>query len=131
MAIAKRKRRGEDALAAALGSGHAMKEAAKLAGISLRTARRISTDPAFKARVRELRGQAIEQSAGLLADSGAEAVTVLRALLRSESDTARLNAARTILDNLLRWREQLDLAERLEALENQFAQETVRRREPC
>jgi hypothetical protein len=38
-------------------------------------------------------------------------------LLAAESESVRLGAARSILDTALRWREQADLAERLDAVE--------------
>lgn len=57
---------------------------------------------------------------GKLADASAAAVDTLRGLLSSESDTARLGAARSILELGNKLRESVDIEERLAALEKRL-----------
>jgi len=107
----------DEALIAALASGQTVQDAAKTAGVSARTAHRRLDDPAFARRVTEARSEMVKRAVGQLAEASAEAVTTLRALLRAESETARLGAARSILELGSRLRESTELEERLSALE--------------
>jgi hypothetical protein len=52
-----------------------------------------------------------------LSAAATDAVTTLTSLLAAESESVRLGAARSILDAVLRWREQAELAERLDRVE--------------
>jgi hypothetical protein len=104
-------------LAAALAGGQSLRDGAVTAGLSARTANRRWAEPAFRRRVAELRSGAIEQATGKMADSMAEAASTLRALLKAQSEAVRLGAAKAALELGLKLRENLDLEQRLAALE--------------
>lgn len=112
-----RSRHGDDLLIGALASGVSVEVAAKMAGISIRTAYRRLSDPAFARRLTEARDELMRQTLAELIDSASEAVATLRGLLKSPDDRVKLNAAKSTLDQLLRLRETLTLNERLVALE--------------
>jgi hypothetical protein len=109
------------ALALAFAAGKTLAEAAQAAGVSERTASRRRADPAFAARVAELRSEMARRAVGRLAETMAEAAGVLRGLLCARSETVRLGAARSILElgaSLLRQTDEADeLDARLRALE--------------
>ena len=115
-------RSGADvALVAALAGGATYGEAGKKADVSERTVRRRMDDPAFKRRVDEARAEMLAQAMGRLSLACTGAATTLALLLGKDNPPAvRLGAARAILDAALRWREQLDIAERLAAIERRL-----------
>jgi hypothetical protein len=119
--------RADDRLAVGLASGLTIKAAAEQPGISARTGRHRLEDPDFRRRVSELRRQAVERAAGLLADAAARAVDVLKELLEEDSPGIRLAAARALLENVLRVRETVEIEERLAALETAAAAGKQRR----
>lgn len=111
-------RTGADtALIAALAAGCTHAAAAEQAGVSERTVRRRLDDPAFRQQVEAARAEILDRAVAELTSAAVEAVEALRTLLGSEADYARLGAARAILEVGLRYRAQLDLAERVAALE--------------
>lgn len=115
--------RGEDALAAALAAGASVKDAAAQAGVSERTAFRRLSEIDFRRQVSQLRGQAVSQAAGRLTDAALSAVDVLRRLMEgADGEGVRLRAAVAILDAASQFRE-IDLEERLAALEEQLVKE--------
>ena len=61
------------------------------------------------------------QASGALPDAMTEATTTLRALLAAESETARLGAARSILELGIKVRETVELEERIAELEARVA----------
>lgn len=87
-----------DLLAAHLAAGATIKDAARELGIGEKTARRRWADPAFKARVAELRREMTTRAVGRLADRMAAAADVLGALLDSPAEMVRLRAAVAILN---------------------------------
>ena len=114
-------RKGGDAvLVAELAGGAAVADAARAAGMSEATAYRRLRDEGFKRRVDEARAEILARAVAMLTHASVRAVATLEGLLDSELDFARLAAARAILDVGIRMREQLDLAERLAALERQL-----------
>lgn len=85
-------------LVAALASGATYAEAAKLAGVSERTARRRMEEREFRREVELARKDLVDRAVGRCADSLVEAVDVTRELMgSSDSDATRLSAARTLL----------------------------------
>lgn len=112
-----RPRKGEAALLAALAAGQTIRDAAKAAGISERTASRHMEDPAFRQQVQEARAEIIARAASQLADAATDAATTLRGLLAAESDAIKLGAARAILELGTKLRESVELEQRLAALE--------------
>src|SRR5262245_11878431 len=94
----RRSRAGADeVLALHLASGRPVGESARLAGVSDRTASRRLADPAFRARVRALRGQMTSRAAGILAEGQAAASVRLRLLVNSRDERVALAAATTVL----------------------------------
>jgi hypothetical protein len=111
-------RKNADAvLMGALAGGATVQDAARQAGIGERTAYRRLEDAAFRGRIDELRRAMLERAAGALADATTRAVRTLVALLDDESPTARLGAARSILEHANSMRELVSLEERVAALE--------------
>jgi len=106
-----------DSIALALASGATIAQAAEKAGCSPRTVYRRLEDLSFGKAVAELRSQMITQAAGQLAARMGEAVETLQTLLKAESENVRLGASRSILEMAIRFREQLEIDERLRALE--------------
>jgi hypothetical protein len=110
--------KGLPELITALAAGSTVPEAAKTAGISLRTAYRWLEDSELRAEIALVRARMIERAAGKLAASCVEAAEILAKLARSaKSETIRLSAARSVLEQALRLRESLDIATRLAELE--------------
>jgi len=109
-----RKRRFVEAL---LG-GATQAQCAVLLGVSDRQARRYMTDPHVRRVLAQGQDIAIEEVARRAAGAMSEALNTLSQVMRAgESDTARVSAARAVLEAGLRFREQVDLAGRIEALE--------------
>ena len=88
----------DECIALALASGQKRTKAAKLAACSARTVRRRMEDPAFRARVSELRLQMVERAVGALSRLGGEAATTLGRLMKeSQPAGVQLGACRTVL----------------------------------
>jgi HEAT repeat protein len=107
----------DEALAAALAAGKAVKDAATAAGVAERTAFRRLTDPKFKSRVSAIRGEMVANAAGRLADGMSEAAEVLRALLSDPDPHVRHKAAAKLIELSVRVRDQVELEDRLARLE--------------
>jgi hypothetical protein len=110
----------DDALALALATGKTLRAAAEAAGVSERTGTRRWGDPNFRRKVFALRGELLGCALGRLVDASVEAVDVLRGLLQSEHDSVKLSAARALLEHAPRFREYLDLEQRLTDLEGRL-----------
>ncbi len=125
MAIRGSQKRGRSAsdevLALGLARGLTLAEAAEAAGVSERTASRRNTEPAFQALVGQLRSRLVDTAVGQLAEGMADAAQTLRALLKAESESVRLGAARVLLEATIRVREQSELAGRIANLEQLLA----------
>src|SRR5262245_41601872 len=85
-------------LLVALARGDTVRDAAREAGIGERTAYRRMRDPEFRQRLSAVRADVLERATGRLADAGADAAETLKALLKAESESVRLGAARAILE---------------------------------
>jgi DNA-binding MurR/RpiR family transcriptional regulator len=111
-------RKAQQAIAALL-TASTLAEAARTAGISEPTLWRWLQRAEFQAAYREARRAAVGQAVAHLQRASGEAVETLRAVMR-DLDTpasARVSAARTVLDLALRAVELEDLAARVDALE--------------
>ena len=113
--------RGLEQLAVALAAGLPVSEAAKSSGLSERTVYRRLQEPGFQKRLAATRDELLTSALGELAASATHAVTTLRQLLESADDRVRLQAARTLLDQLLRLREAVTLESRVMELERRLA----------
>jgi predicted ArsR family transcriptional regulator len=104
-----------------LAGGASIKQAAEAVGISERTARRRMKDDVFVARLEELRQRCFERALDRLGQLGTAAVDTLESLLDAAvSPTVRLGAARAVLEYGLRLRDEIELEERLRALEEKM-----------
>lgn len=117
-----------DLLALELASGLTVKDAAAKVGVSESCAqRKLREDPAYRAKVEDLRAGLLAQASGLLVASMTEAVTTLRGLLTAESEMARLGAARSILELAIKVRETVDLSQQIAALQARAAAAEAKR----
>jgi hypothetical protein len=114
------RRNADESLAAELAAGKTVREAATAAGVSERTAHRRTADPAFKARVTDLRTQMVTRASGRLADGMTAAADVLRKLLTSKTESIRLRAAERLIELGLKVTELAELQQRVEELERRL-----------
>ena len=120
--------RGDELLLGALAAGSSVEDAARTAGVSIRTAYRRLAEPTFARRLAQARDELISAALGELVECAAEAVATLRALLSASDERVRLGAAKSTLEQLLRLRETLTLSQRLAALERTMQQRQRRGR---
>ena len=103
---------------AALLTTCSLKAAAEAAGVDGKTLRAwLRDDPEFSAAYRAARSRMVNDAVDELVAAQSEAVSALRRCLTSESDTARISAARSILEYSIRGRELTDLEQRIATLE--------------
>ena len=118
----KEPRRGDERILTALACGVTVDNAAKACGVSDRTIYRRLKDPKFRRRLRELRSEILQRSAGMLTAASVEGTRTLLTLLRDQSPPAvRLGAARAVLEIGIKVREAADLADRVTALEEHLS----------
>ncbi len=110
---------------AALAAGHSNPEAGKIAGLSSKTVQRRLADPLFRAELDDVKLQIVQQTAASLSDAATSAVAALKILLASRDEWVQLRAASAILDVAIKYRETLDLSERLVALEERARELSV------
>jgi hypothetical protein len=122
--LKRNRRRAEDALLLALASGATVEAAARQCGLSERTAYRRLADPEFRRQQQELRADMARQAGDALTAAGREAIETLRGLLKSPSETTRLQASRAILQLGLKFRA-ADVEERLADVEDVAADATA------
>lgn len=111
------KTRADALIAAALATGATQEDAAKAAGVSLRTVTRRLLDPAFRRLVDATQDAAVERMVGAAVSRLAEAVNKLGALVNSRNEMVALGACRAVVDTVFRLREHQTLTRRLTALE--------------
>jgi hypothetical protein len=115
------KRNTDHQLLMALACGVTVENAARQAGISPATAYRRLADPDFVQRLRALRADMVQRTAGTLTAASGESVRTLLELQKPSAPPAvRLGAARSVLEIGIKMREAADLEERLSALEQQL-----------
>ena len=108
----------------ALTQGMTQEAAARTVGVTSKTIRRKLADPRFTAKLRAAQDRIYEHAAGKLASLMTCAADTLGELLSEDNPSIRLRAAQVLLDSGLRFREHLELADRIAALEErQGAQE--------
>jgi hypothetical protein len=121
----KRSRREEAAIAALLACP-TIEEAAERSGVANSTLRGWLREPAFQARYRAARRQVVEQAISGLQQASGEAVAALRPNLTCGVPAAEIAAAKAIIDQAITGVELVDLAERVEQLE-QAAEQAAER----
>jgi hypothetical protein len=121
--VARSRKNADEALLRGLACGATVDSAARAAGISARTAHRRLKEEAFQKRLRDVRAEMVQRTAGMLTGSGLEAGKTLVSLLDpTVPPTVRHGAARTILELGLKLRENAEMEERIAALEARAAQ---------
>ena len=125
----KGKRNADHQLLLALACGASVENAARQAGVSESTAYRRLADSDFGQRLKDLRADMVQRTAGALTAAATEAVRTLLELQKPSAPPAvRLGAARSVLEIGMKVREVADLEERLVALEESLAQTGSRSR---
>jgi hypothetical protein len=113
------KRDVDHLLATAIARGATREEAARTAGVSVRTLHRRLEDAQFQSRVDDLRDELAAEVTARLLSACTQALVTLEALLGpAEPPAVRLGAARILLDQAQRWRVAEDVEVRLAALES-------------
>jgi hypothetical protein len=109
----------DDALAVAIACGSTVEAAAVKAGVSPRTATKRMADPAFQRRLAQVRAEMVGRATAMLTAAAMEAVKTLLDLQgKTVAASARLGAAKAVLEIGNRLRLEGDLLVRLEALES-------------
>jgi hypothetical protein len=113
--------RKQEALISALLTAPTLADAAQTAGIGEVTAWRWLKEPTFQTTYREARRQVVQQAIVQVQRATGEAVETLRNVMQdSESPaSARVSAAKVILETATKWVEVEDLEARITALEQQ------------
>ena len=109
------------ALVAALAGGATVQEAARSARVSESTVYRRLNDAVFHQRVAQARSEMLTRAVGTLARVAAAAATTLALLLKADSESVRLGAARTVLELATKLRESEELERRIALLEERTA----------
>lgn len=111
--------RRRETLLAALLTLPSVEAAAKHAGLGLTTAYRYLREPDFQEAFRQAKRSALDQAIAHLQVIATEAVAVLRAVMNDPETpaSARVTAARAVLDTAVKAHEVEDLAQRVSELE--------------
>jgi hypothetical protein len=109
--------RGDDLLLAALAAGQSQRKAAARAGCGLKKVGRRLADPAFRKRLDSLRELVLDRTMGQLVRGAAKAAHKLVSLVDSEDEKIALEASKSLLTQVLKVREELPMARRIEDLE--------------
>jgi HEAT repeat protein len=104
-----------------LAKGASHGEAARGAGVDKRTIQRWLKEPEFRDDIETFRAGMLSSSAGQLCQASNDAVQTLQKLLKDESASIKLGAARAILDSVIRIRELCVIEGRLTELESEMA----------
>lgn len=107
----------DELLAASVASGLSIKASAASVHLSERQAYRIASEPAFKARVSEIRTAAVADAVGALSSYATGAAEKLKKLTTCGDPSVELRASIAILDRFTKLSESVDLRSRIEALE--------------
>jgi hypothetical protein len=126
----KKSRKAEQFIAALL-THPTIEAATKAVGISEATAWRWMKNPEFAAHYREARREAMRHTTARLQEAAREAVECLREVQRTgESESARVSAARTILEQALKAVDLEDVQQRLDELERAVKPQDERNSRP-
>ncbi len=99
-------------------------QAHEKAGISQASAYKYLKDPTFKSVISEMRKEVMRGVISKLMTYGTHAVDTLANIMKDEKapHTARVSAARAILENLTKTVEMSDMVDRLEQLEDMYSE---------
>jgi hypothetical protein len=110
----------DEALALALATGATGREAADTIGCSVATVARRKLDPAFMARVRDIRADISREVFGGMVRRLQAGLVALDELLVSPNEHIKLGALRTLLEYHAKFRDATDHADRLEEVERRL-----------
>jgi hypothetical protein len=117
-----RRRKAEAVLVQALAFGASPEDAAQATGISVRTVYRRLAELTFRTRVDALRADVLRREVDMLTAAGLAAIKTLVTLQgAATSEAVRLSAARSILEQGCRLRDNVALQGQLAGLEAQLA----------
>jgi hypothetical protein len=119
------RKNADERLLQALTCGATVEQAAQQSGVSARTVHRRLKDPSFKQRLQTARGDIVQRTAAMLTAAAMESVKTLIVLQQPEYPPGvRLGAARAALEMGVKLRENSDVIQRVEALEEQMKNDT-------
>jgi len=115
------RKKNDDQLLLALACGATVEAAAKQCELSERTIYKRLKEPDFRTRLKDLRGDMVRRSSGMLTAAATEAVRTLLGLLKeSNPATVRLGAARAVLEIGIKIREMAELEVMMEEMEERI-----------
>lgn len=116
-----------EAFAVLVAGGGSYRSIAKRLGISRTTVHRWIEEPEVIAAVQKHRDKAVDRTTGALQKAGSSAAACLARLLKADSETVQLGAAKAILDSLAKFKDLLELQERVKVLEAQVGDQQTPR----
>ena len=112
------RKQGDDLLITSLACGATVEAAAHKAGMCERSVYRRLESKEFKQRLQDFRDDIVKRTSAVLTAASMEAVKTLVSLMeRSTAPSARLGAARSVLEISMKLREVVELEDRIRALE--------------
>src|SRR6516162_3473293 len=108
----------------AFSCGATVESAARKADVTERTVYRHRADPRFQADLREMKAEMVQRASAMLTAGGLASVKTLVEMQQDASMPAavRRRAARDVLEMSIRFRENVDLEERVRAGEERLAE---------
>jgi uncharacterized protein YbjT (DUF2867 family) len=108
-----------------LACGMNAEQAARQAGVNVRTVFRRLKNPEFRRQIQAMRADMMQRTSGTLTAAGGEAVKTMVELMRSPTPFAvRLGAARAVVELSMKVRETVEIEQRLAELEERMAATT-------
>lgn len=113
-----KRRKAEDAVLLALACGATVENVARQCNLSERTIYKRLNDPVYKERLQEIRNDMVSRTAAAMTAAGMESLRTLLELQKKEYPAAtRRAAARDVLEIGIKMREDADLADKVQALQ--------------
>jgi len=117
-----RDKKNVELLIQALACGATIENAARQAGVAIRTATRRMSEPDFRRQLSKVRGEMMGRATGMLTAASLESVKTLLDLQKSSPPTVRLGAARAVIELASKLREMVDLQVDIDELETKVQQ---------
>jgi hypothetical protein len=122
------RKNGREAAVLAIACGETVAAAARKANVAERTLYRWRSDDGFRRDVNQARAEMFSRALGCMAEGIVSGALTLRQLcLKGKSESVRLGAARALIELGSKLRENVELEQRLSALERQAGEEGVTR----
>lgn len=119
-----RRTNADEPLALAFACGATIADAAKVAGVSERTAARRIAEPAFKAQVSAIRDRIVSEAIGRVCEGMTLAALTIRKLVSHTDPHVSFKASAKLLEVGIKAQEILELQRRVEALEARMADDS-------